>query len=155
MNGSDQRLNLNDSSQNGVYFVGHADLEEIADMAVAEALSVSRVDLNDCLGKQELLVRIADTLRFPASFGGNWDALADFLKDLAWLPARGHVLMFEHADAFANTLTDEFNTLLDILDDAADQAAEQQRIWFAFFALPDSAFDSGKDGPFQQVPTEH
>ena len=155
MSGSDQRLNLGDSGQNGVYFVGRADLDEIADMAVAEALSVSRVDLGDCLGKQELLERIANALQFPASFGGNWDALADFLKDLDWLPARGHVLVFEHADAFANTLTDEFNTLLDILDDAADQAADQQRLWFAFVALPDSAFDVAGDGSPDRMPARH
>lgn len=37
----------------------------------------------------------ARTLEFPAWFGRNWDALADCLSDLTWLPATTHVLLWE------------------------------------------------------------
>lgn len=144
-NASETRLDLSDSGQNGVYFIGQQELEQIADAALAEALSVNRIDLADCLGKKELLTEIARALRFPATFGGNWDALADFLKDLDWLPARGHVMLFENSDTYANHQTDEFNTLLDILDEAGDFAAAAKRPLFAFFALPDAAFETNDD----------
>lgn len=141
-NSTESRLDLSDSGQSGVYFIGRQELEQIADAALAEALSVNRIDMEDCRGKNELLIKIADALRFPATFGGNWDALADFLKDLEWLPARGHVLLFENSDTYANHQTDEFNSLLDILDEAGDFAATAKRPLFAFFALPDAAFEA-------------
>jgi hypothetical protein len=34
-------------------------------------------------------------LAFPAWFGHNWDALADCLTDLSWLPAAGYVLIWD------------------------------------------------------------
>ncbi len=145
MNLSETRLDLIDSDQSGVYFIGHQELGQIADAAAAESLSVSRIDLGDCLGKQDLLAEIATALHFPASFGDNWDALADCLKDLEWLPARGHVMLFEHSDTYADNQTDDFDTLLDILDEAGDFAIEAKRPLFAFFALPDSAFETDKD----------
>jgi RNAse (barnase) inhibitor barstar len=37
----------------------------------------------------------ARVLEFPAWFGRNWDALADCLSDLSWLPATTHVLLWE------------------------------------------------------------
>jgi len=37
----------------------------------------------------------ASTLAFPAWVGHNWEALADCLADLSWLPGNGHVLFWE------------------------------------------------------------
>ncbi|WP_341647529.1 barstar family protein [Thauera humireducens] len=46
-----------------------------------------RVELADCTDKAGLLRRFAEAFRFPDWFGHNWDALADCLTDLSWLPA--------------------------------------------------------------------
>jgi RNAse (barnase) inhibitor barstar len=46
--------------------------------------------------KEKLLRILADKLRLPGYFGGNWDALEDSLRDLTWLPAgRGVVIVHE------------------------------------------------------------
>ena len=46
--------------------------------------------------KEKLLRILADKLRLPGYFGGNWDALEDALRDLTWLPAgRGVVIVHE------------------------------------------------------------
>lgn len=37
-------------------------------------------------------------LRFPEYFGWNWDALADCLRDLAWLPADGYLIVIRNAE---------------------------------------------------------
>jgi hypothetical protein len=37
----------------------------------------------------------ADALAFPGWFGPGWATLADRLADLSWLPAQGHVLLWE------------------------------------------------------------
>ncbi|MCE7083534.1 barstar family protein [Streptomyces sp. ST2-7A] len=44
--------------------------------------------------KELLIEEFATTFRFPAGTGRNWDALADLLTDLAWLPpARGRLML--------------------------------------------------------------
>jgi hypothetical protein len=134
-------LDLTQPAQGGVYFVGHDDLDRLAKTARRDALHVCRTDLGGCTDKQELLRRLAVSLTLPASFGFNWDALADALRDLGWLPAWGYVLLFEHADTLRRAAPEDFTTLLGVLDDAATFAADHDIPWFAFLALPDEAFD--------------
>lgn len=141
MNAHGFDLDLTRSSQNGVYFVGTDDLDRLARAAAREELRVCRTDLAGCHGKDELLRRLAASLQLPATFGHNWDALADCLRDLGWMPAWGYVLLFDHADQLLQAAEADYNTLLGILDDAATFSGERDLPWFAFLALPDSAFD--------------
>lgn len=141
MNGESFDLDLSRPAMNGVYFVGIDDLERLARAAAGAELHVCRTDLAGCRGKDELLQRLAVSLRLPATFGHNWDALADCLRDLGWLPGWGHVLLFEHADQLRQADAGNYGILLGILDDAATFGGEHDRPWFAFLALPDSAFD--------------
>lgn len=145
----EQRLDLTDPRQCGVYFVGHEDLDAIAQEAAVHSLWRGRIDLGECRGKQDVLARIADTMHFPPTFGHNWDALSDCLGDLQWLPAGGHVLLFEHGDVFGNAHPEHFDTLLDILDDVCADAASASALLFAFLAFPDNAFEasSGRVDP--------
>ena len=46
-------------------------------------------------GPADLFDRLADELAFPGWFGRNFDALADCLGDLSWLPGLGHVLVWD------------------------------------------------------------
>lgn len=50
-----------------------------------------------------LFDRCARALAFPSWFGHNWDALADCLGDLSWLPGRGHVLLWEQYGVLARS----------------------------------------------------
>lgn len=141
MSAKNFELDLTRPSQNGVYFVGIRDLDRLARTAGRDELSVRRTDLAGCHGKDELLRRLAGSLQLPDSFGDNWDALADCLRDLEWLPGWGHVLLFEHVDELRQAATTDYDTLLGILDDAATFGEEHDRPWFAFLSLPDSAFE--------------
>ncbi len=133
MNAPSLDPDLTRPSQNGVYFVGDADLARLATTAAHEELAVRRTDLAGCHGKAELLRRLAASLSLPADFGHNWDALADCLRDLGWLPAWGHVLLFEHAEALHRSAAGDFDILLGVLDDAATFAQDADRPFFAFF----------------------
>jgi len=133
-------LDLTRPAQSGVYFVGADDLDRLDRAAAHADLCVRRTDLAGCRDKDELLRRLAVSLQLPATFGYNWDALADCLRDLGWLPAWGHVLLFEHVDDLRAAAGDDYDTLLGVLDDAATFGEEHERPWFAFLALPDSAF---------------
>jgi RNAse (barnase) inhibitor barstar len=101
--------------------------------ACARALGFARldVDLRGCADKAGFLARIATALRFPDWFGQNWDALADCLADLSWLPAPGYVVVLEGIGDFRRAAPDAFATALDILDEACrTHAAHGIPLWF-------------------------
>jgi hypothetical protein len=79
-----------------------------------------KVDLQGVRDKAGFLAACASDLNFPPHFGRNWDAFADLINDLAWIPADGYVLVFEQADEFALEAPDEYATALEILRAAAD-----------------------------------
>jgi RNAse (barnase) inhibitor barstar len=137
----DFELDLTRPMQSGVYFVGADDLDRLAKRAARDELQVCRTDLAGCHDKNELLRRLAVSLDLPATFGHNWDALADCLRDIDRLPAWGRVLLFEHTDELRHAAEADFDVLLGILDDAATFGSDQELPWFAFLSLPDSAFD--------------
>lgn len=141
MSKRDFDLNLTRPSQSGVYFVGVDDLDRIARHASRDELCVCRTDLAGCRDKDELLCRLAVSLQLPTTFGYNWDALADCLRDLGWMPSWGHVLLFEHADDLREAASADYDILLGVLDDAATFGGEHDRPWFAFLTLPDEAFE--------------
>jgi RNAse (barnase) inhibitor barstar len=51
--------------------------------------------------KAEFMTAVAEALSFPAWFGANLDALADCLRDLSWLPAGEHVLVWSAPEVLA------------------------------------------------------
>jgi RNAse (barnase) inhibitor barstar len=97
---------------------------------------VLRIDLAGCTGKERVLERFAQALRFPDWFGGNFDALADSLGDLSWLRADGYVLLIEHSDAWRRADDDNFAMLLDILNEAAASWGDQGVPFWALMLLP-------------------
>jgi Barstar (barnase inhibitor). len=125
--------------ENGVYFVGSGDLPRLARAAKRDELQVCRIDLTGCSDRQALLQRMAVALQLPASFGHNWDALADCLRDLGWMPAWGHVLLFDHLDELQRAAPADLDILLGILDDAATFGSDREQPWFAFLAMPEAA----------------
>ena len=140
MSAKDFELDLTRPSQNGVYFVGIRDLDRLAARASRDELCTCHIDLAGCRDKEQLLHRLAASLQIPATFGYNWDALADCLRDLGWLPGWGFVLLFERVDVLREAAASDYDTLLGILDDAATFGEEHERPWFAFLSLPDDAF---------------
>ena len=100
------------------------------------------VDLRGCVDKTQLLERCADVLRFPSWFGQNWDAFLDCLADLSWRPARGYVLLLEHADTMRHDAPEALDTALAILGDAAS-AWESRGVPFRVFVSAPSPTDAG------------
>jgi hypothetical protein len=115
---------LNDASRSGVYRV--TETAAVLDATRAAGLDAARID-----AARDAPASIARELRFPAWFGGNWDALEDCLGDLSWRPAPGHVLLFERFPR-----GDELAVLIDVLRSSARFWAERGRPFFALFADP-------------------
>ncbi len=136
MNAIDLRALLVDAAQSGAYFVDLHDRSTIVETGTALGFAVVSINLRDCRGKADALQRFAQELRFPDWFGGNWDALADSLGDLSWLPAAGYLLLLDHAQEWRETAPEEFDTLLDILDEAAAHWAARSVAFWALLPLP-------------------
>ncbi|WIG55175.1 MAG: Barstar, ribonuclease (Barnase) inhibitor [Rhodanobacteraceae bacterium] len=130
-----------DVQQSGAYLVGETDLDALDAAAHDEGHLVRRISLAGCHAKDDLLQRIAASLAFPETFGANWDALADCLGDLEWLPdAGGYVWLFDHAGDLRDAAENDFDMLCDVLDDACRHWKERGTPCFAFLALADDAF---------------
>lgn len=140
MTASGLDLGLGDPRRAGVYFVTAGDLPTLAMAARDAGLVARRIDLQGCTGKQMLMLRLAAALEFPAGSGRNWDALADLLRDLSWLPAPGHALLFDAARDLREADEAVFDTLLSVLDEAAQARAAWDAPLWAFLALPEDEF---------------
>ena len=121
------------SSEAGAYSLPREHIEALMEAADELDLITGVVDLTDCRDKGELLTRIAQAMAFPDWFGHNWDALADCLADLGWLgEAAGYALIFDHAQDLRLASQDDYDTLIEILDEAAEGWREVDRPFWSF-----------------------
>ncbi|MFE5810988.1 barstar family protein [Streptomyces sp. NPDC056491] len=81
-----------------------------------------RLDLDGVRGKAELLRRCGGALRLPEWVGGNWDALADALRDLSWLPSTGggRLVAVTSWREYAAARPGEWETFVEVLEEAVD-----------------------------------
>lgn len=135
-------LGLSDPARAGIFLVAADDLATLDVLARDAGLRAWRIDLSDCQNKATLLLRIATMLEFPGTFGRNWDALSDGLRDFSWLPADGYALLLERAGDFRQADAAAFDTLLDILGEASREWATRGVPFWAFVALPEDAFET-------------
>ncbi|RSS60648.1 hypothetical protein EF912_09315 [Streptomyces sp. WAC07061] len=88
---------------------------------------VVRLDLDGVRSKAALMRRCARALAAPEWFGGNWDALADVLADLSWLPeAPARLLAVTSWRGYAAERPQDWATLTEVLEGAVDFWREQR-----------------------------
>lgn len=86
--------------------------------------------------------------RFPPWFGHNWDAMADCLADLAWLPppvagsGGGILTVFEHGDVFARADGEAYDMALDVWGEVAEA---WRRVGVPFTVLVRSGSEADAD----------
>ncbi|WP_367115097.1 barstar family protein [Actinophytocola sp.] len=78
------------------------------------------VDGTGVRGKVEALDAIAAAMSFPDWFGRNLDALYDSLRDLSWLPAGEHVLVWSAPEVLQAADPRAYQTIVDVLRDASE-----------------------------------
>lgn len=126
---------LADASQAAAYFIDVRDRAAVVEAANALGYHVAEANLENADDKAALLDELAAALEFPATFGANWDALADSLGDLSWRPAPGYVLLLDHCADLREAAPADFATLLEILDEAARAHAGQGVPFWAVLPL--------------------
>jgi hypothetical protein len=123
------------SARSGVY-VMPADPAALRRDAVAAKLAWMELDGAGVRDKQGLLEACAFSFDFPDSFGSNWDALSDCLRDFSWRPGPGYVIVWNGSASLAAAAPDDFATALEIFRDAASYWKERGSI---FLVLLDRA----------------
>lgn len=106
--------------------------EALKAAAVASKLRFCAVDLHGVGGKGELMAALGKGLKLPAHFGNNWDALADCLEDSDWLGAHGIAILLRHGKAYGKAYHADWETLADILGEAADYWQERHKPFWVF-----------------------
>jgi len=79
-----------------------------------------------CTSPTGVFNEFARALEFPDYFGHNWDALEECLADLEWLPAKGYVVLITEAQAVIPDDEEEYETLLEVLNDAGEAWSKGQ-----------------------------
>ncbi|MEU7603898.1 barstar family protein [Streptomyces sp. NPDC040724] len=102
-------------------------LEPVLAAADAAGWTTVRLDLDGVRGKAELMRRCGVALRLPEWVGGNWDALADAMRDLSWLPGvGGRLVAVTSWRGYADVRPAEWETFVEVLEEAVDFWREQE-----------------------------
>lgn len=109
---------LLDAAHSGVYAAPAAP-DALRPGARASGLAWFDLDLAGVAGKAGLLARCQTVFSLPPSFGHNWDALADYLEDLSWRPARGYVVLITNGQEMARESSADLAAALEIFTAAA------------------------------------
>jgi len=106
----------------------------IAALSRLKGLHAFDVDLSGARTKRRLMEVLAGGLALPDYFGANWDALADCLTDLEWVPAAGYVVMLRGLDGLAHQSPKDYAMLLDVLFDATAFWREEEVPFYVLLA---------------------
>lgn len=87
---------------------------------------VRTIEGKKCRTSSSLFDEFAQALSFPEYFGHNWDALEECLADFEWLPAKGYILLISDAQAVLPNDEEEYETLLEVLNDAGEAWSKGQ-----------------------------
>lgn len=135
------------ASEAGVYSLPPRHVQALVAAARELEFLVRRIDLGGACGKQAALECIARELAFPSWFGHNWDGLADCLADLAWLgEAAGYVLILEGTQALRLAAQGDYDTLVEILDEAAEGWRGIDRPFWSFLSEGEVGADESACG---------
>lgn len=99
--------------------------EDIENMFSPPGFFTLRLDGAALKDKKSLLSELSSGLRFPAYFGGNWDALLDCLRSLPDLiDAPGYALIVGNSPAMLSGSPEDLRTFREIASEAGKFLAE-------------------------------
>lgn len=131
-----ESIDLEDPVQSGVYLVAAEDLDAVEAADHAPDTCVRRVRLGGRTDRDDVVAAIDEALDVQAARESDWDALGERLVDLSWLPAQGYVLLLDGARELREARPQDFEMMLDALDEAAATWANARIPFFAFVELP-------------------
>ena len=125
---------LRDAEAGGLVRIGLDEVEAVLAAGREAGLCCARIELAGCRSKPGFLARVADALEFPWWFGQKWDALADCLVDLEWLPAEGYLLLLDDPADLQRAAPDDYAVAVEVFADAARQWRERDTPFWVFIS---------------------
>ena len=126
----------------GVYFLPDADVDELLEAAAVNTFPCVRVNLRGCLGREDLMLRLAGVLALPPHRLEDWAQLPRAIAESAPADAPGLVLLVEHSEDLRARARDEFKLAMEALQAASAEWARQQRPLWSFIVLDEAEFDA-------------
>ena len=92
--------------------------QEIRIEARRNSLHLVEIDLTGCRDKKSVMQRVSDTMSLPESFGRNWDALLDVLRDLQVANKEQNLMLMVHgAGLLHRNAPEDYQILSSILEE--------------------------------------
>ena len=135
MKGQPQYSEILRPERSGV-FVSPSDVPALRRATLDMTFAWMELDGAGVRDKDELLEACAFSFDFPDSFGSNWDALSDCLRDFSWRAEQGYVILWHGVARLAEAAPDDFSTALEIFRDAANYWKERGRTFLVLFDKP-------------------
>lgn len=108
------------TAPSGLYqLVGDWRSPRIDKLCRLRGVGLFRIDCSQTRDKRRFLAVAARELGCPDWFGCNWDALADCVTDLEWAPAFAYAVVLGDIEGFATRAPEQFDTALEIFEQAA------------------------------------
>ena len=126
----------------GVYFLPDSDVEELLEAASVNEFPCLRVNLRGCLGREDLLLRLAGMLALPPHRVLDWAQFPQAISDARPVGAPGMVLLLEHSEQLRAQAREEFKLAMEALQGASAAWAAQRRPLWSFIVLDDAEFDA-------------
>jgi hypothetical protein len=101
-----------------------ATIRALRDEVTAAGWTMCVVDGAAMTDRSSLLSEFATGCDFPGWFGGNWDAFADCLRDLSWLPDRPIAVFWQRSGVFEAADPDVWRTAGEVIDRAIADRVE-------------------------------
>ena len=115
---------LKSTERAGLYFLPPLRRNAVEASAQKLHFPVLNADLGRHKKIETTLRQLGNALHFPIWFGANFDALFDCLTDPDWYPAKGHVIILSDIDSLRASDPDDFTTLIEVLQAAAEARRE-------------------------------
>lgn len=127
---------LKDADDSGVYFLPAARQAAIEMASSRLHFEVLAADIAEYSSADKVLFQLGAALKFPIWYGANFDALFDCLTDPDWQPAKGHVLLISGIAQLRTADPDDFATLIEVFQAAAEARREMHSPFWILIDAP-------------------
>lgn len=128
-----------DTSDGKRILVVDASISDITNWAWSLNLGPSAVTVRFVRGKkmktfQDLFDEFSAALQFPYYFGENWNAFAECITDLEWLPGSEYIIVISDANKLLrDDSPEQMEAIVEYLAYAGEELANEDRNFIAIF----------------------
>lgn len=127
---------LKNASASGVYYLSGSRQSAIEEAAPRARFCLLAANITKPSSTEGVLAELGSAFKFPIWYGANFDALYDCLIDPDWLPAKGHVLLINGIANLRAADPDDFATLIEVLQAAAETRRDSHAPFWILLDAP-------------------